>query len=69
MRRSRWYGTTSTLQISLVRGDIGNLELSIDGKLDGVRVEMHREVNRLLVWLFPTLVSLLGLTFAAAKLS
>jgi hypothetical protein len=57
----------------LMKRDLDVLHLSIDGKLDGLRVEMHREINRLLLWLFPTLVTLIfgaaGLAFAAAKLS
>jgi hypothetical protein len=59
--------------LDAVRVDLDVLHLSIDGKLDGLRVEMHREINRLLLWLFPTLVTLIfgaaGLAFAAAKLS
>ena len=42
--------------------DLEHLEISI-------RAELRGEINRLLLWLFPTLVTLLGLTFAAAKLS
>lgn len=34
-----------------------------------VRADLRGEINRLLLWLFPTTVTLLGLTFAAAKLS
>jgi hypothetical protein len=33
------------------------------------RSELRGEINRLLLWLFPSLVTLLGLTFTAAKVS
>jgi hypothetical protein len=52
-----------------INGELDVVRLSVDGKLDGLRVEMHREINRLLLWLFPTLITLVGATFAAAKLS
>ena len=34
-----------------------------------MRSELRGEINRLLLWLFPTQVTLVALTFAAAKLS
>jgi hypothetical protein len=32
------------------------------------RAELRGEINRLLLWLFPTLVTLVGLVFAAGRL-
>jgi hypothetical protein len=33
------------------------------------RAELRGEINRLVLWLFPTALTLVGLTFTAAKLS
>jgi hypothetical protein len=52
-----------------LRGDINALGLRFDRELERVRSDFRGEINRLLLWLFPTLVTLLGLTFAAARLS
>ena len=31
-----------------------------------LRLELHSEINRLMLWLFPSALTMLGLTFGAA---
>ncbi len=53
--------------------DLDELGARVEHKIDAlrldVRAEMRGEINRLLLWQFPTLLTVVGLTFAAARLS
>jgi hypothetical protein len=72
-------GDLEALRVATKR-DLAAVEMRLRGELEalGMRVETLRlemrsefrgEINRLLLWLFPTQITLLGLVFAAAKLS
>ncbi len=63
-------------------GEIAGIRTELGGEISGIRVELagirnesvtpamlQAEVNRLLLWLFPTLLTALALVFAVAKLS
>jgi len=65
-------------EFALVRADMAGMRgesSSIRGDIAGLRTEfvthamLHAEVNRLLLWLFPTLLTALALVFAVSKLS
>jgi hypothetical protein len=49
-------------QTALLEGRFERIELQF-------RSELRGEINRLMLWQFPTMVTLLALAFAAAKLS
>ena len=61
----------------LMKRDLDALQVLFESKLDAqserlellFRSELRGEVNRLMLWQFPTMVTLLALAFAAAKLS
>ena len=53
-------------QISLVRSDLDAQSMRLELF---VRSEIRGEINRLMLWLFPTILTSMGLAFGAAKLS
>ena len=53
----------------LMKQDLDALGMRIEASTLAIRVEMRGEINRLLLWLFPTLLTVVGLGFAAGHLS
>lgn len=71
-----------THEFALVRAEMAGMRTEFGGEITGIRAELagmrtefvtqamlHAEINRLLLWLFPTLLTALALVFAVAKLS
>jgi hypothetical protein len=61
------------MQTVLMKRDLDTQTALLDGRFERVelqfRSELRGEINRLMLWQFPTMVTLLALAFAAAKLS
>jgi hypothetical protein len=58
-------------QITLVRRDLDELRSEMRSEFAVVRLELRSElrgeINRLMLWLFPTILTGLALAFAAAR--
>jgi hypothetical protein len=46
-----------------------DLNLGLDALENGLLAEMHREITRVIMWFVPTMLSGVGLAFAAARFS
>jgi hypothetical protein len=54
---------------SALRHDIDALGVRMDRDFERLRAELRGDINRLLLWLFPTLLTMLALSVGAARLS
>jgi hypothetical protein len=51
------------------KSDLAAMRVDIEGLEYRVLAQMHREITRVIMWFVPTMLSGVGLAFAAARLS
>jgi hypothetical protein len=51
------------------KSDLALMDLRLDGLEHRVLAQVHREINRMIMWFVPTMLSGVGLAFAAARVA
>jgi hypothetical protein len=51
------------------KSDLALLDLRLEALENRVLAHVHREINRMIMWFVPTMLSGVGLAFAAARLA
>lgn len=68
-----WADVATKRDLERVSRDLDALGVRFEHKIEAstlaIRAEMRGEINRLMLWLFPTLLTVVGLSFAAGQLT